>query len=88
MSKAEFAQQVEELAKAKLEKPKRLRDAAAIDWAEIDDGIHRCGAGNKGRVVVVGGCAQGAFRATAHFYTNKERHATLSDARNTIRAPC
>ena len=48
MSKAEFAQQVEELAKAKLEKPKRLRDAAAIDWAEIDDGIHRCVAGRRG----------------------------------------
>ncbi len=30
--------QVEELAKAKLEKPKRLRELAARDWREIDDG--------------------------------------------------
>ncbi len=30
--------QVEELAKAKLEKPKRLRELAAREWREIDDG--------------------------------------------------
>lgn len=30
--------QVEELAKAKLEKPKRLRQLAALEWREIDDG--------------------------------------------------
>jgi hypothetical protein len=30
--------QVEELAKAKLEKPKRLRQLAAREWKEIDDG--------------------------------------------------
>lgn len=29
--------QVDELAKAKLEKPKRLRQAAAREWREIDD---------------------------------------------------
>ena len=32
------ARQVEELAKAKLERPKRLRQQAARDWREIDDG--------------------------------------------------
>jgi insulysin len=31
----------EELARAKLEKPKRLREAAARDWREIDDGTLR-----------------------------------------------
>jgi len=30
--------QVEELAKAKLEKPKRLRELAAKEWREINDG--------------------------------------------------
>jgi hypothetical protein len=30
--------QVEELAKAKLERPKRLRQQAAREWREIDDG--------------------------------------------------
>jgi hypothetical protein len=30
--------QVEELAKAKLERPKRLRQLAAREWREIDDG--------------------------------------------------
>ena len=30
--------QVEELAKAKLEKPKRLKEQAAKEWREIDDG--------------------------------------------------
>lgn len=30
--------QVEELAKAKLEKPKQLRELAAKEWREIDDG--------------------------------------------------
>lgn len=30
--------QVEELAKAKLEKPKRLGELAAKEWREIDDG--------------------------------------------------
>ncbi len=30
--------QVEELAKAKLEKPKQLRQLAACEWREIDDG--------------------------------------------------
>lgn len=29
---------MEELAKAKLEKPKRLRELAAREWREIDDG--------------------------------------------------
>ncbi|EIE20423.1 hypothetical protein COCSUDRAFT_30601 [Coccomyxa subellipsoidea C-169] len=33
-----FASQARELAKAKLEKPKRLRELAARDWREIDDG--------------------------------------------------
>lgn len=34
----EFKGHVEELAKAKLESPKRLRDIAVRDWKEIDDG--------------------------------------------------
>lgn len=33
--------QVEELAKAKLEHPKRLREVASRDWREIDDGTLR-----------------------------------------------
>lgn len=41
MPEEEFQAHLEELAKAKLEKPKRLRDAAAIDWGEIDDGTQR-----------------------------------------------
>ena len=39
----EFEAQVEELAKSKLEKPKRLREVAARDWREIDDGTLRFG---------------------------------------------
>ncbi|BDA50691.1 Insulin-degrading enzyme [Coccomyxa sp. Obi] len=38
MDAESFASQVEELAKAKLEKPKRLRELAAREWREIDDG--------------------------------------------------
>lgn len=33
-----------ELCKAKLEAPKRLREAAARGWREIDDGTLRCAA--------------------------------------------
>ena len=41
MPAEEFAAQVEELAQAKLEKPKRLREAAGRDWSEIDHGLLR-----------------------------------------------
>ncbi|KAL6770545.1 hypothetical protein ACKKBF_B31700 [Auxenochlorella protothecoides x Auxenochlorella symbiontica] len=41
MPAEEYAAHVEELAKAKLEKPKRLRDAINTDWSEIDDGTLR-----------------------------------------------
>lgn len=41
MPAEEYAAHVEELAKAKLEKPKRLRDAVNTDWSEIDDGTLR-----------------------------------------------
>ncbi|KAK9821610.1 hypothetical protein WJX81_007570 [Elliptochloris bilobata] len=34
-----FASRVEELAKARLEKPKRLRQQAAREWREIEDGM-------------------------------------------------
>lgn len=44
MPEAEFRSQVEELAKAKLERPKRLREAAGRDWGEIEPGLLRCGA--------------------------------------------
>jgi insulysin len=37
----EFAAAVEELAKVKLEKPKRLREVAGRDWREIEDGTLR-----------------------------------------------
>jgi insulysin len=38
MSREEFSGHVEELAKSKLEKPKRLREAAGRDWSELDGG--------------------------------------------------
>ena len=38
LTDVEFHEQVEELATSKLEKPKKLRDAAQKDWSEIDDG--------------------------------------------------
>ncbi|KAL4858339.1 Insulin-degrading enzyme-like 1 [Chlorella vulgaris] len=38
MSGEEFSAHVEELAKSKLEKPKRLREAAGRDWSELDGG--------------------------------------------------
>lgn len=38
LTQEEFEGHVEELAKAKLESPKRLRDIAVRDWKEIDDG--------------------------------------------------
>eukprot|EP00887_Chlorella_sp_A99_P007901 scaffold12.g7901.t1 len=41
LSDDEFENHVEELCKAKLEKPKRLKEAAARDWREIDDGTLR-----------------------------------------------
>lgn len=41
MSVEEFGGHVDELAKAKLERPKRLREVAARDWREIDDGTGR-----------------------------------------------
>jgi len=41
MPDEEFAAQVNELVKAKLEKPKRLREVAAKNWKEIDDGTMR-----------------------------------------------
>ena len=41
LSAEEYAVQVEELAKTKLEKPKRLREVATKDWREIDDGSLR-----------------------------------------------
>lgn len=41
MPEEEFTTHVEELAKSKLEKPKRLREVAAKDWREIDDGTLR-----------------------------------------------
>ncbi|KAK9803974.1 hypothetical protein WJX72_009535 [[Myrmecia] bisecta] len=39
MDDAAFHKQVEELAKDKLEKPKRLRQEAAREWKEIDEGM-------------------------------------------------
>ena len=53
MPPEEFAAQVEELAQAKLEKPKRLREAAGRDWSEIDHGLLRWAAGAA--LGVVGG---------------------------------
>ena len=41
LSSEEFAAQVQELAKAKLERPKRLREIASKDWREVDDGTLR-----------------------------------------------
>lgn len=41
MSDEELSEHVEELAKAKLERPKRLREAAAKDWQEVDSGVLR-----------------------------------------------
>ncbi len=41
MPPAEFQQHVEELAKSKAELPKRLREAAARDWSEVDSGSLR-----------------------------------------------
>jgi secreted Zn-dependent insulinase-like peptidase len=41
LTQEEFSSQVEELAKVKLERPKRLREVASKDWREIDDGVER-----------------------------------------------
>ncbi|PSC73920.1 Zinc-peroxisomal [Micractinium conductrix] len=43
MPAEEFAAQVEELAKAKLERPKQLREAAGRDWGEIEPGLLKFG---------------------------------------------
>ena len=41
MAGEEFSRQVEELCATKMEAPKRLRELAARDWREIDDGTLR-----------------------------------------------
>jgi len=41
LTQEELANQIEELAKMKLERPKRLREVASRDWREIDDGVER-----------------------------------------------
>ncbi|EFN55439.1 hypothetical protein CHLNCDRAFT_35384 [Chlorella variabilis] len=41
MPAPEFSQHVEELAKSKAERPKRLREAAARDWSEVEQGSLR-----------------------------------------------
>ncbi|KAG7668348.1 hypothetical protein Ndes2526B_g00937 [Nannochloris sp. 'desiccata'] len=41
LTQEELANQIEELAKVKLERPKRLREVASRDWREIDDGVER-----------------------------------------------
>jgi insulysin len=41
LTQEEFTAQIEELAKVKLERPKRLREVASRDWREIDDGVER-----------------------------------------------
>ncbi len=41
MPAEEFSTHVEELCKARLEKPKRLREVVSKDWREIDDGTLR-----------------------------------------------
>lgn len=41
LTQKELAIQIEELAKVKLERPKRLREVASRDWREIDDGVER-----------------------------------------------
>lgn len=55
MPEEEIAAQAEELAKAKLEAPKRLRDDVNRDWSEIDDATYRCVRGD--------GCGWGEPRA-------------------------
>ena len=48
MGAEEFQGHVEELAKAKLERPRRLREVAGRDWAEIERGSLRCAGGACG----------------------------------------
>lgn len=48
MEGEEFGAHVEELAKAKLEAPKRLREAAGRAWRELDDGTGRWVMGGLG----------------------------------------
>ena len=59
MGSDEFSKHVEELAKAKLERPRRLREVAGRDWAEIERGSLRC-RGQEGGGLAVDGLREAA----------------------------